>query len=936
MREVPLVGRDAELARLAGALELLRADRPAAPVAVVAGPAGIGKSTLLEAAAQRATGSGVRALVGAATEFEATAPLGAIATALAGLVAGLTEADRHALGAERLTDLAVAFPWLAEPPPPGSGLGDERYRVARAVAALLTREAVRQPVMLVLEDVHWADPASVEVVTHLLRRRVPGVLVAVSHRTGRLGPALRRALTATSRPEIDLRIELGPLDRAAADALLGDTVPPARRAELYAGSGGNPFHLLALARHGGPLPETAMAAVRAEVEALTDPVRTVLEGAAVAGDPFDPALAAPAAGVPLDEALDAVDVLAAVDLVGLTDDPRMFRFRHPLVRQTVLELAGPRRRAEAHARLDAALAAAGASPSARAPHVAASARRGDSAAVSLLATAAAAAAAHSPATAAHWLRSALDLLGDTALDRPRLLFALAKAERTSGDLAQARRTLDELVALLPEGPDRADVLTLAANLDHVLGRHAEAGELLTAALEALPDPRSPAAARLLLALCSVGMHTCDFAWMRETAATATAIARAGADPALLASAVARLAVAEYHVADLPAARAAGDEAEQLVAGLDERALARRMDAVAWLGWAHWFVERYERAEATFTLGRDITRRRGLGYVLPELLSGRALTLVQRGRLAEAADEATDACDAAELTGSGLALAMAVMARADVAVLRGENAWAAAHAAEALAGIDDTDRAARLLCAPALAEAQLASGDAAAARHTLLTEGGGADLTHVERPWRPRWYEDLTLAALACGHLPAARDWVARAEASAAGCGLDGRTAVAQRAKAALLLASDGQDLVRAVAAATTSAALFEQVGVPVEAARSRVLAGRALAAQGRKDDALQVLRAAEDAAAAAGADAVRLAAVAALRTLGRRPAARGDQLTGREREVAVLAAEGLSNREIASRLVLSERTVEGHLGRARAKLGAPSRAALAAALAAGA
>lgn len=954
MPDAPLVGRDDELAQLGTALRTARSGAgradprhgigPASPVAVVTGPAGIGKSTLLAAAARQATDTGALALTGAATEFEATAPLAAVTTALTPLVAALTDTDRHALGTDRLADLAAAFPWLPDPAAgptgPARGLGDERYRVARAIAALLDRAAARRPVLLVVEDVHWADPASVEVVTHLLRRRVPGVLLALSHRTGLLDPALRRALTTTIRPEIDLRIELGPLTAAAADALLGDAVAPARRAQLYAGSGGNPFHLLALARHGGPpgaMPETVLDALRAEITALAEPVRVLLQGAAVAGDPFDPAVAAPAAGVSLDDALDAVDTLAAIGLIGLTDDPRMFRFRHPLVRQAVYELAGPAWRTAAHARLDGALAAAAAPVLDRAPHIAASARPGDADAVALLGAAGAAAAAWSPATAAHWFRTALDLLDDDAPDRPRLLFALAKALRTSGRLPQARATLDELVALLPEGPDRADVLTLAANLDHILGRHAEAGALLTHALDALPDQRSPAAARLQMALCSVGMHTCDYPWMRATAAEATAIARAGDDPALLTSAVARLAVAEYHVADIQAARAACDEAEHLLAGLDERALARRMDAVAWLGWAHWFVERYEQAEATFTLGRDITRRRGLGYVLPELLAGRALTLVHRGRLTEADEEATDARDAAELTGSALAMAMAVMTLSEVAVLRGDNALAMAYAKESLAGIDETDRAARVLSSPALADAQLAAGDPAAARETLLAEGGGAELVHVERAWRARWYEILTLAALADGDLPAAHCWAARAEAVAAGCGLAGRTATAHRARAAVLLARTGQnraDGARAIEAATAAAALFEQIGSPVEAARARVLAGRALAAAGRVDDAVPALRAAEALAATTGAGAVRAAAVAALRTLGRRPGT-GErrQLTDREREIAVLAAEGLSNKEIASVLVLSERTVEGHLGRARAKLHVRSRAGLGAALA---
>lgn len=276
--------------------------------------------------------------------------------------------------------------------------------------------------------------------------------------------------------------------------------------------------------------------------------------------------------------------------------------------------------------------------------------------------------------------------------------------------------------------------------------------------------------------------------------------------------------------------------------------------------------------------------------------------------------------------------MAVGARADVAVLRGDVAAARAEVTEALAGFEPGDRAARLLCSPALADALLAAGEPAAARRTLLTEGGGAELGHVEGAWRPRWYEILTLSALAEGDRPGAEDWAARAAATAAGSGLDGRTATALRAWAAVGLARG--DAPPAADAAGAAATLFAGIGSPVEEARAHVLAGRALGVAGRTDDAVRTLRHAHAAASAAGAGLVRDQAVTALRALGRRATTGTGTLTGREREIATMAAAGRTNREIAARLVLSERTVEGHLARARAKLGVPSRAALSAALAA--
>lgn len=914
MRVHALPGRDGELAKLAGAL----ADAGAGPAVAVSGAPGIGKSTVLATLAAAAESAGFRVATGTATQFGG-APLAPLLAATHALVDALTADDRAALGPDVLARATAGADRRA--------LGDERYRTARAVAAVAAQLAGHGPVLVVLDDVHWADPATGEVLAHLLRRRVPGMVLAVGYRTGRLGPLLRRALVPVGG---DVHVELGPLSAAAADALLAD-LPAARRAELYAASGGNPFYLRALARQdgdGAAVPASVRTALRAEIAALPEPVRLVAQGAAVAGEPFDPLLAAPAAGVDVDAALDAVDALVAVDLVAVTADPRRFRFRHPLIRQAVYELAGSRWRRAAHARIVVALTAQDASATERAPHVLAAARSGDADAIALLTAAASEVMARSPATAAGWLRGALDLAGPDPGVRIGVLRRLAKALGAAGRLAAARDALSELAALVPPG-DRADVVVLGANLDHQLGNHDAARTVLSDALAAQPDPRSPVAARLQVALASVGMHTGDYRAMRAAAAEAWAIARTGGD-GLHALAAAALAVAEYHVADVPAARACLAEAERIVAGFDEAQLARRIGVIAWLGWAQWFTESFTAAEATFTRGRDVTRRRGLGFVLAELQAGLACTLLSRGRIADAATEAEDAGAAAELTGARLALGMATMTRAEAALLRGETDLALALAAHTYAELAPSDVAGRAVCGPVLAEAHLAAdapGEAAAA---LLAAGGGADLAHVERTWQPRWYEILTHTALAVNDHGAAVGWAERAAMAAAGCGLAGRTAAAARARGAVLLA--GADPVRAVEAAVEAAELFATAGCPVEVARSRVLAGQALAGCGRVDDAVRELRDAESAAAAAGAESVRRPAVLALRALGRRPARGGTGLSAREREVAELAAAGLSDREIAARLVIGERTVAGHLTRVRAKLGVRSRTGLVEAL----
>jgi DNA-binding NarL/FixJ family response regulator len=160
------------------------------------------------------------------------------------------------------------------------------------------------------------------------------------------------------------------------------------------------------------------------------------------------------------------------------------------------------------------------------------------------------------------------------------------------------------------------------------------------------------------------------------------------------------------------------------------------------------------------------------------------------------------------------------------------------------------------------------------------------------------------------------------------------TAAVRRAQAAVLLA-DGNPA-KAAELALAAAALAEEVGAVVEAARSRTLAGRALAQSGQREEALHQLGRAEADLAASGAEGFRREAAAELRRLGRRvrkrPAASVglSSLTEREQEIAALVAEGWTNRQVATRLFISEKTVETHVSHILAKVGVQTRTGLAA------
>src|SRR6185503_6173132 len=173
------------------------------------------------------------------------------------------------------------------------------------------------------------------------------------------------------------------------------------------------FYLEQLVRAGAgnaQLPTTVTEAIRGELRALDERTRRLLEGAAVAGDPFEPDLAAAAAQLGPDEALALLDGLLATGFVHETRVPREFAFRHPLVRRAVYESAGGGWRLAAHARVAGALEARGAGPAQLAHHVQFSASHGDEAAIALLRAAGDAVRPQTPATAARWYEAALRLL----------------------------------------------------------------------------------------------------------------------------------------------------------------------------------------------------------------------------------------------------------------------------------------------------------------------------------------------------------------------------------------------------------------------------------------------------------------------------------------------------------------------------------------------
>ena len=245
----PLVGRAHELDALEQLLEELERGPPAALELV--GEPGIGK-TRLELAA-RAEARGHLVLSGSASELERALPFSVFVHALDEYVGSLDPNLLSTLDGDVEAELAHVLPSLSALAAGRTvALQHERYRSHRAVRALLEQLAQSKPLVLVLDDFHWADPASVELLGALLRRP-PGaaVLIAVALRPRQTPERLAAALERAHRAAALTRVELGALTPDEAREFLGDRVDALGATALYEECGGNPFYLEQLARSLG-------------------------------------------------------------------------------------------------------------------------------------------------------------------------------------------------------------------------------------------------------------------------------------------------------------------------------------------------------------------------------------------------------------------------------------------------------------------------------------------------------------------------------------------------------------------------------------------------------------------------------------------------------------------------------------------------------------
>ena len=911
---VEVVGRERELVEID---RFLAAPWPR--VLLIEGPAGIGKSTLVDAAVRRA-GGGAVALVARSTLVERDLPFAALASLLPD---DLVEPVLPGLAPPRRRALEIALRRVA-------GDGGDLDPAALGLAVLDVVRAIARPVavLVVVDDLQWCDAPSAAALAFALRRAegVPvGLLAGV--RTGLAGPSVEAIAGSLPLDAVE-RLELGSLSLGAIGRIIerrtGRSRGRAVTARIAEAAGGNPLLAIELIRAldaagrepvpGEPLaiPATAEPLIAERLGRLSRGADDAVLAVALAGSaPVHVVRAAAAGASGLDEALRS-------GLLAL--DGETVRLGHPLVGAAAVGRATPERRRAMHGRL----APVAADPEARARHLALAAPGPD---------ADAAAACDAAADDAERRGASL-----AAAELAELAIGLTEASAASRIAARRRR---------------------AAALRVAVGDPARAREHLDAGLAAaaLPADRSP----LLL----VGVELAHLVGGRPAARRAAeeALVEAGDDPILRARAHASLLA--WGAEDTRDERRHAAAALDLLAGREEEAPEAAADALAILADAHLAAG---EGPAFALLERALELDRGRPDFVVGSLEVLAGNLRTADRIDDARDRWTESLARLERAGYESRRVSTLTQMAWTEVLAGDHRAADGLLAEALQlalelGADTTGPrlyrahldallgnrdAVRPAAAAGLADAEaagnpwvialwdralgmdaLVAGEAEAAadhlRRTLETELG----LRIREPNWARIDADLVEALVGAGRLAEAEEALVEFGARSTTAGLPWSVVAHARAGAVLRLARD--DAAGALAALDEVAAQSAALPLPVERARVDLVRGSALRRLRRIREARAALGRAVEVFAAAPTPPWEARARAELARLGGRPELAG-ALSPAERQVAERAAAGRSNREIADEVVVSVRTVESQLSAAYAKLGVRGRAALARAL----
>jgi DNA-binding CsgD family transcriptional regulator len=920
-KTVEVVGRDRELATVTAFLDAL-ASGPSG--LLLEGEAGIGKTTVWDAGVAGAAARSYTVLRARPAESEAALSF----AALGDLVDGVLAQVLPELPPPQRRALEVAL--LMEDP---AGSPPEQRAVCLAFLSVIRLLSASGPVVVAIDDLQWADRPSAAALEFALRRlgsEPVGLLASVRIQAG--GHAVSAAGAGLPAGRLT-RMQVDPLTMAAFEAALrasaGAWLSRLTIRRLFGASGGNPFYGLelarALGRAGGepapgeplPVPADLRGVVSARLAALPVDVRGVLLAASCLRSPTTTLLEradGPVAG----SALQAAALEGVVELDGV-----QVRFTHPMLAAAIYSGALPDQRRGAHRRL--ATIAPGLEERAR--HLALAAEGPDEEAAAALGQAARAADMRgAPAAAAELAELAAALTPpDRALARWRRRVDAGAYLFRAGDTARARRDLEALAEEMPPGPERAGaLLVLAMILLHDAGDPMAVRVLEEALEEASAD-------RMLQARIHISIaRTCgdDLLRCASHAEAGLALAQQGDDPGLTSEALAQKMYADFMVGrglDLEL----GDRAMEL----EEKCRPPQVEerAALMVGRCLVCADRFDEGRCLLEQMVQAAREEGDDSSLPLTLAYLANLECWAGNWQAAERHAADSWEACEQVGHRAWRTAAFYARALVDAHLGRIDAARAGAGDGLSLAAATGDVWMLMLLHGVRGfAELSAGNLHAAEASLSSAADLAARVGLAEPAAWRFHANHAEAVIGLGDLDRGEGLAERLEGWGHATGRAWTLATAARCRALLLAArGDTQDAIRALEEAIGH---HQHLAMPFELGRTLLIMGqtqrrakRKLAARQHLERALGIF---ESLPAPLWADRAR----SELSRIGLRPPA-PLALTATEERVAVLAASGHTNRQVAQALFLSPRTVEANLARVYRKLGVSSRAELGAAMA---
>lgn len=915
VREV--VGRDAQLASVATFLDGV-AGKPGA--LLLEGEPGIGKSTVWLAALAEARRRSWVVLSCRCAQPETVLSF----SGLTDLVEPVLDSVLPQLPQPQARALEIALVRAD----PGSASLDQRA-VCLGFLSVLRTLALSSTVVVGIDDVQWLDVATARVLEFAMSRLAtePVALLASlrSPQDGDLPLDLNDAMLAGGL----IRLPVGPLSSGAITKILHDQAGASLSRPLvwriFQASGGNPFYALELARElqahgaepaaGEPLPVPAGLArlVEARLAGLPAGTRELLLLAAAAPHPTIALLAEACRGqrvVPLlQPALDRG--IAEISGGGA------IRFAHPLWASAAYSAAAAGARQQAHLRL----AAVTSDGEARARHYALAAERPSEEVAAALSQAASRARARGAAQAAAECAALAARLTPGSDEQLRRRIEAAEYLFHAGDATGACRQLEALVAELPPGPVRAQARVGVGRIRMYDAGNQAAISVLGPALEdARGEPLLQAEIHQMMA------WICDFDLSegRRHADAAVALLESAGAPGQLAGALGAKLWLDFLLGDglkLDLARRAS--------ALERQARAiRAVEGVelplgALLKSADRLDEARDKLEGVLGAVAHEQDESSRFEVVLEL--GHLECLAGRWPLAER--YAADAAEFVELTGQEELRPAVLGLGALVDALFGRLDASRAKATESLR-LAEASRSTwfALMTLPVLGFAELSAGQPALAAAHLARADKVCERIGLREPGRFRLHADYVEALIACAELDQAAEVLGRFQERGHAIGRPWAMATAARCSG-LMLAARG-DLPAAVAQVEIALHHHEQLPMPFELARTLLAGGQVHRRARHKRDARDMLARAESMFGSLGAATWAGRAREGLSRLGIRPPA-PLELTATERQVAELAAAGLTNREIAERMFISLRTAEANLSRVYRKLGIRSRAELA-------